>query len=152
MKRYYLDTSALIKHYHAEPGSPEVDRILGEPDSEFLIARLTLTETISVLARKVRTGEISDADFDRLRLRFFADVAHRIFVPVRVLNAHFDRAGEMIARHGKAREIRALDALQLSAALLLPAARAIDHLVCADRRLCDVAALEGMDVINPESP
>jgi hypothetical protein len=141
-----------VKHYHPEAGSPRVDGILSEPGAEFLIGRLTLTEMISALARKVRTGDIDDADFDRLRNRFFSDVAHRVFSPVRVLNAHFDRAVDLIARHGKSRQIRALDALQLSLALLLPDARKIDHFVCADQRLCDVAILEGVSAINPETP
>jgi predicted nucleic acid-binding protein len=152
MPRYYLDTSALVKHYHLEPGSGAVDQILSEPGSEFLIARLTLTEMISVLAKKVRTGDISDADFDRLRNRFFSDVAHQTFRPVRVLNAHFRHAGELIARHGKTRQIRALDALQLSAALLLQSPWMIDHFVCSDQKLCDIAILEGVSLINPERP
>jgi hypothetical protein len=117
-----------------------------------MIARLTLTETISVLAKNVGTGEISEVEFDQLRLRFFSDVANRIFRPVRIVNAHFDRAGEMIARHGKTRQIRTLDSLQLSVAILLPSTRTIDHFVCADQRLCDIAILEGVAVINPERP
>jgi hypothetical protein len=142
----------LIKHYHTETGSAEVDRILGEPGSKFLISRLTLTEMASVLAKKVRTGDITDVEFDRLLLRFFADVRSRPILPVRLLNAHFERAGDMIARHGKTRQIRALDALQLSVALLLPNARQIDQFVCADQRLCDIAILEGVAAINPERP
>src|SRR5690242_9863047 len=120
MPRYYFDTSALIKHYHTETGSADVDRILGEPGSEFLIARLMLTEMTSVLAKKVRIGDITDVEFDRLILRFFADVRSRLILRMRMLNSHFERAGEMIARHGKTRQIRALDALQLSVALWLP--------------------------------
>ncbi len=50
-------------------------------------------------AKKVRTGEIPDIDFDRLRLRFFDDVRNRVVTPVRILNAHFQAAGDLIARH-----------------------------------------------------
>jgi predicted nucleic acid-binding protein len=152
MPRYYFDTSGLVKHYHTEAGSVRVDQILDEPGAEFLIARLTLAETISVLAKKVRTGDISDAEFDRPRVRFLADVANHVFSPVRMVNAHFDRAVELITRHGKSRQIHALDALQLSVALSLPNTRRIDHFVCADQRLCDIAILEGLSVINPEKP
>jgi hypothetical protein len=28
----------------------------------------------------------------------------------------------------------------------------LDHFVCADQRLCDIAALEGLAVVNPELP
>src|SRR5436853_541128 len=78
MPHYFFDTSALVKHYHTELGSPRVDQILGESGSDYSIARLTLTEVPSVFAKKVRTGEIAGADFDRLRLRFYADVRNRI--------------------------------------------------------------------------
>ena len=92
-----------MKHYHTELGSPKVDLILAESGSDYFIARLTLAEVTSVFAKKVRTGEIPDADFDRLRLRFFADVRNRTVTPVRILNAHFESAGDLIARHGKTR-------------------------------------------------
>ena len=57
MSRNFLDTSALVKHYHAEAGTDVVDRVIDEVGAELLIARLTLVETISAFAMKVRTGE-----------------------------------------------------------------------------------------------
>jgi predicted nucleic acid-binding protein len=152
MPRYYFDTSALVKHYHPEPGSTKVDQILGESGSDYLIARLTLTEVPSVFAKQVRIGEITDADLDRLRLRFFADVAIRVVTPVRILNAHFESAADLIAKYGKTRQIHTLDALQLAVALSVQQPTAIDHIVAADQRLCDIALLEGFAVINPEQP
>jgi predicted nucleic acid-binding protein len=152
MPRYFFDTSALVKHYHAELGSPKVDLILGESGSDSSIARLTLVEATSVFAKKVRIGEIPEADFDRLCLRFYADVRNRIVTPVRIVNAHFASAVELIARHGKTRQIHTLDALQLAVALSIQHPAAIDQFVCADQRLCDIALLEGLAVINPEQP
>jgi hypothetical protein len=67
MARYFFDTSALVKHYHAEAGTDVVDRVIDEPGAELIIARLTLVETISVVAIKVRTGEFDAAEFARLR-------------------------------------------------------------------------------------
>jgi hypothetical protein len=52
MTRYFFDTSALIKQYHAETGTPEVQRILAEPGAELLIARLATVETLSGFATK----------------------------------------------------------------------------------------------------
>jgi predicted nucleic acid-binding protein len=152
MPRYFLDTSALVKHYHTELGSPKVDAILVEVGSEYWISRLTLAEAPSVFAKKVRTGEIAGVDFDRLRLRFFDDVRNRAVTPVRILNAHFQAAGDLIARHGKTRQINTLDAIQLAVALSIRQPSPIDHFVCADQRLCDIAQLEGLAVINPERP
>lgn len=152
MPRYFFDTSALVKHYHVELGSPNVDLIPGESGSAYFIARLTLAEAPSLFAKKVRTGEIADVDFDRLRLRFFADVRIRTVTPVRILNAHFESAGDLIARHGKTRQIHTLDALQLAVALAIQQPVPIDQFVCADQRPCDIALLEGLSVINPERP
>jgi hypothetical protein len=56
MARYFLDTSALLKHYHTEIGTPKVRAILPEPGAELLISRLALVEMLSAFATKVRTG------------------------------------------------------------------------------------------------
>ncbi len=152
MPHYFFDTSALVKHYHTEPGSPRVDQILAESGSDYAIARLTLVEMPSVFAKKVRTGEILDADFDRLRLRFYADVRSRTVIPVRILNAQFESASDLIAKYGKTRKIHTLDAIQLAVALSIQQPAPIGCFVCADQRLCDIAVLEGLAVINPEQP
>ena len=77
MTRYFLDTSALVKHYHTELGTDAVDRIIGEAGAELLIARLTLVETISVFAIKVRIGEFDVLEFARLRALFATHIARR---------------------------------------------------------------------------
>ena len=152
MARYFLDTSALVKHYHTEVGTLRVRMILNEPGSEHLIARLATVEILSGFAIKVRTGVLSSPDFHRLRGLFLADVKRRLFRPIRVLNADYQQAGDLIAKHGMSRQIRTLDALQLAVALRMHQAPFIEHFVGADQRLCDIAILEGLAVINPELP
>lgn len=152
MSHYFFDTSALVKHYHSELGSSKIDRILGEPGAFFTISRLSITEMTSVFAKKVRTGEIFDHDFDEIRLRFFADVRDRLFNPIRILNSHFEVAGDLITRYGKTQQIHALDAIQLSVALSIAEPIRIDQFVCADQRLCKIALLDGLHVLNPELP
>jgi len=152
MPLYFFDTSALVKHYHAEAGTDVVDRLIGEPGAGSLIARLTLVETVSVFALKVRTGEFDAAEFARLRALFAAHVARGRYRVFRLLNIHYDRARDLIARHGLHQQIRTLDALQLSVALQVHQVAPIDRFVCADQRLCDVALLEGLAVVNPERP
>ena len=51
-----------------------------------------------------------------------------------------------------AARFRPLDALQLSVALNLHQTLPIDQFVCADHRLCVIALLEGLAVVNPEQP
>jgi len=150
MAAYFFDTSALVKHYHTEAGSSEIDQILDESGAFFAISRLTMAEMTSVFAKKVRTGEIIDRDFEVLRIRFFADIRSRFFKPIRILNTHFELAGELIARHGKTQQIHTLDAIQLSVALLLDESIRMDKFICADQRLCSIASLEGLSVLNPE--
>jgi uncharacterized protein len=152
MPHYFFDTSALVKRYHTELGSAKVDLILGESASRFSISRLTLTEVPSVFARKVRTGEIAEAQFDGLRPRFYADVRNHTLIPVRILNATFNSAGELIAKHGKTRQVFTLDAIQLATALSVQQPAAVEHFVCADQRLCEIASREGLSVINPAVP
>jgi hypothetical protein len=101
---------------------------------------------------KVRTGELDASEFARLGVLFAAHVARRRFRVLRLLNLHYERARELIATHGLCRPIRTLDALQLSVALVVHGAAPLDHFVCADQRLCDIAMLEGLAVINPERP
>jgi hypothetical protein len=46
--------------------------------------------------------------------------------------------------------LRSLDALQLASAIKLKRLGRLDYFVAADRVLCEVAALEGLAVINPD--
>ena len=152
MSRYFLDTSALVKRYHTEVGTTKVRTILNEPNAEHFIARLTTVEILSGFAIKVRTGVLSSTDFHRLRGLFLADVKRRLLRPVRALNADYQLAGDLIIKHGMSRQVRTLDGLQLAIALRVHRATSFDHFVCADQRLCDLATLEGLAVINPEQP
>ncbi|HEX8998687.1 MAG TPA: type II toxin-antitoxin system VapC family toxin, partial [Blastocatellia bacterium] len=59
MPGYFLDTSALSKHYHAEVGTATVDAIFtlaGQtPGAQLYISRLAVVEYRSALAKKVRS-------------------------------------------------------------------------------------------------
>ena len=64
MTRYVFDTSALLKRYHAEQGSSEVDVILSEHGARFLISWLAIVESVSAFCVKARSGEIDVERFD----------------------------------------------------------------------------------------
>jgi uncharacterized protein len=149
MGRYYFDTSALVKQYHAEAGTAAVRRMLGEAGSESFISRLATVEMLSGFAGKVRTGVFSSGHYGLLRLRFLADVRRRVVRPIRIVNLHYHMAGDLIGKHAMSRPLRTLDAIQLAVALHFHRSFPIDHFVCADQRLCDVATIEGLNVINP---
>ncbi len=76
MPRYFFDTSALVKHYHTELGSPKVDAILGEVGSEFWISRFDeVGVEPSQSSEKVHFLCISDGDhlIPADEARIFAD-------------------------------------------------------------------------------
>lgn len=70
---------------------------------------------------------------------------------VPLTDAHLHHAQQLLVRHGPARSMRTLDAMQLAVALLIPV-RPLDAFVCADANLCGVATAEGLTVVNPEVP
>jgi predicted nucleic acid-binding protein len=149
----FLDTSALAKHYHAEAGSAEVDRLWNDPAHGLFVSRLFALEIVSVFAGKVRAGAISAADFQALRRRFSADLTKtkRLF-GTRLLVAHYQEAERLLREHGPLRRLRTLDASQLAVALDLYRKKVVQRVVSAHKDLLAVAALEGLRVLNPENP
>jgi hypothetical protein len=89
---YFLDTSALAKLYHKENGSVYMDRIPEQPGSQSVISNLSIVELESVLAIKMRTGEINQQSWEIARRRFRADLARqRLLVAPSVNEGHFQR-------------------------------------------------------------
>jgi predicted nucleic acid-binding protein len=150
MAGYFFDTSALVKRYHQEQGTPAVDRLFAEGAS-IVISRLGIVETVSALALKIRTGELEIDDYTVTRKKFLGDVSERKLNAVRLLVPHFRHAERLIDRHGKSRRLRTLDALQLSVALDLHQHARIETFVCADQPVCEIAAMEGLTTLNPLS-
>jgi len=79
MASSFFDTSALVKYYHVETGTPEVIRLIEEPQARHVISRLTIVEVSSAFAIKVRTGELTTSTFHHVRQRFLSDVAQGRF-------------------------------------------------------------------------
>jgi uncharacterized protein len=152
MAGLFWDTSALVKHYHPEIGTPEVDRLLESSGGEHVISRLAVTETYSVFAGKVRAGLISLSEFDQLCRRFLADTKRKVFSVARLLVAHHREAERLLRIYGpqSGQGIRTLDCLHLATALDLRNRGAVTAIVCADLRLIAAAQVEGLAVINPE--
>jgi uncharacterized protein len=145
----YFDTSSLVKNYHVEVGTVLVQQILTQANAESFISRLAAVEILSGFATKVRTGVLSSTDYGILRRRFLSDVKKRTFRPIRILNVHYKLAGDLISKHAMSRQLRTLDAIQLAVALHFHISFPLDHFVCSDQRLVDVARLEGLTVVQP---
>jgi predicted nucleic acid-binding protein len=149
MSRLYFDTSSLVKNYHVEAGTAIVQQLLAHANAEFFISRLAAVEILSAFARKVQAGVLSSAGYDILRQRFLSDVTKRAFRPIRVLEVHYQLAADLIGKHAMSRQLRTLDAIQLAVALHFHSSFPLDHFVCSDHRLIDVARLEGLAVVQP---
>src|SRR5438552_5564399 len=133
MPGLFWDTSALVKHYHPELGTPKVDNLLQSPGSAHVISRLGVTETFSVFAGKVRAGLITLVEFDQLCRRFLADTKGKLFSVARLLVAHHREAERLLRMYGPQQGVglRALDSLQLAVALDLRNRGVIESVVCA---------------------
>jgi predicted nucleic acid-binding protein len=129
-----------------------VESVINDPASTNVLSWLTVVETQSAFALKVRTGEITADDFDLLRKRLKTDVAARRLLVTRVLRRHFDRAERLLAKYGLRQRLRSLDALHLGIALDLRELGHINTLVTADSLLEDVGRKEGLGTLNPLSP
>ena len=149
MPGYFIDTSALAKLYHAEAGSPQMEMLVQAPDNRLIISQLTVIELQSVFAAKVRMRVIDQASLNQLRGLFFADLAAGRFKVVLVSGRYFRSADRLIRTHAVSRALRTLDALQLAVAVELHRRGAGTALVASDKNLCEVAAAEGIQVVNP---
>lgn len=147
---YFFDTSALVKRCHPETGTATTDPIAETPGASILISRLTGAELTSAFAIKVRTGVIENSDTDLFLSQFRYDVGSGKLRVFSIAESEFVTTERLIRRYAFQLRLRALDALQLAVALELRERKLVDFFVAADRALCDVAALEGFVVVNPE--
>jgi predicted nucleic acid-binding protein len=110
---YFADTSAIAKRYLPEVGSGWVQSWI-DPASEHvtIISALATVEFVSLLARRQREGNASQADFNRLRQDFLFHARHqyRVIAPRQGVLV---QARRLVAKH----PLRTLDALQLASAL-----------------------------------
>ena len=149
----FLDTSALAKLYHEEPGSEYVERVLNQPGSSGVVSRLSLVEMESVFATKVRTGALDENGRSLGLRRLRADIArNRLNVGPAIEQKHYRSAAKLLRLHGVSRGQRTLDALQLAIALEMLEASWISLILSADKRLCEVAEACGCPAIDPAQP
>jgi len=106
----------------------------------------------SVLALKVRTGEIDEQSMLIARRRLEADLGSRRLLVATVSDDHHPRSPEITHRPWPDRGASRPDALQLSVALGLKRAGLVSVFVAADQKLCRVAIIEGFTTLNPEQP
>ena len=80
------------------------------------------------------------------------DIAASAIEVFSVTPDHYTTAGRLVGQYSPSSRLRALDALQLAVALDLFAQGLLDTFVVADRPLAEIAAREGLNVIEPAGP
>lgn len=144
MPAYYVDTSALVKRYHVEPGSQRVDQLFGDPASTFLTANIALTEVTSALDRKVQEGMLTRDALTTVLAAIARDLLEDFWL-IEIERVHILKSQELILRH----HLRTLDALHL--AVLLSLKDLAPVLVSSDQKLLEAARQERFAVLDPVS-
>ncbi|HEY6898409.1 MAG TPA: type II toxin-antitoxin system VapC family toxin [Rhodocyclaceae bacterium] len=110
----YIDTSALVKRYLAEPLSDEFDAYLTERPGA-AISPLTVVELRCALARRRRSKDISRSYETAAMAAFDADVQQGCLEVVAIDNHRFQEARRLIDQIADL-PLRTLDALHLATA------------------------------------
>ena len=149
---YFLDSSALIKRYVVEIGSPWIKTLTdSQTGNSLLVVRITWVEVLSAFARRQREGGITAAEVAALIQKFRSEFNSRYRV-IEVDGALVERAGELIVQY----PLRAYDAVQLASALrvqsvLTSMTETQLIFVSADNRLLDIAQSAGLVIDNPNN-
>jgi len=149
---YFLDSSALIKRYVVEIGSPWIKTLTDfQTGNSLLLVRITWVEVLSAFARRQREGGINAAEMAALIQKFRSEFNSRYRV-IEVDEVLAERAGELIVQY----PLRAYDAVQLASALRvqslltsMPETQLI--FVSADNRLLNIAQSAGLAIDNPNN-
>ncbi len=150
MAAYFFDSSALVKRYVVESGTQWVRGLCDPAASHTLyIARITGAEVIAALARRTRTGSLTQSAAQSAMAAFRSDFGDAYLVS-ELTSALVERAMDLAQAYG----LRGYDAVQLAASLDVNAERRGYRLppltlASADTDLNQAATVEGLAVENP---
>ena len=140
--KLYLDTSSLIKLYHTEPGTVELDNILANESLEdIFLSFITVIEFNSAIWKKVRTKELSEEIALAIIDAFSNDYPNYKFVDIN--NDLIVTAKELVTKyaiHG----LRTLDSIQLAS--IISVKSEISMAISADNLLNSLISLEGINI------
>lgn len=137
----FLDTSAIVKLFVAEPGNEKVRALLHSP---LVIADIALVELPAALHRKQRMRELSAADAQLFKRAFLGAAIgsapgfklELVATELPVLRV----SARLVARH----PLRAYDAIQLAAAMAAVTELSGCTFGSFDNRLNEAAMAEGL--------
>ncbi len=150
---FFLDSSALGKHYVPEQGTAEMAHLFAKvPANRLTVITIGLLEVVSILVRRRNAGTISAGDFAAALSRLHIEMIYSAAVTrVQATDALALRAVPLIEPYS----INGTDAMVLRSALDIAAgmrAAGLDLvLVTSDRRLLRAAKAEGLTTFDPET-
>lgn len=140
----YLDTSALIKRFVAEKGSPLVQTLV-KRKGPIATAKIAYAEVYAGLTRKLREGHLSEAQHTLACRQFDAD--WHAYIRVELHDETLFLARDLIRRH----PLKGFDAIHLASAIGLGNALGEEiTFVAADERLLRAAEAEDLKILNIE--
>jgi uncharacterized protein len=149
LAKYFVDSSALVKRYVQEIGTPWIRNLTHRSTGhEIYLVRITAVEVTAAVARRRRGKTISPSKATSLLSRFRKHLAGRYTV-LELTSTLLDAAMKLANAHG----LRAYDAVQLATALelnkqWLDAGLSV-VLASADQELNAAATAEGLAVEDP---
>lgn len=148
MSRYYFDTSAILKHYHSEIGTSEVDAIFEIPTNVICTSRLAVVEAHSGLSRRIRDHEISNAEYTTAIAGFNNEIGTGRVKLLALSSKRLIDAIGIFTLHGTSVSLRTLDTIHLATAQALMRRRGSIIFVAADKKLLVAAQAIGLSVLE----
>jgi predicted nucleic acid-binding protein len=141
----YLDTSALIKRFVSEKGSPVILALI-KRNEPIATAKIAYAEIYAGLTRKLRESGLSNAQYALACRQFESD--WNAYLRIELQDTILLRARDLIKRH----PLRGFDAVHLASALNLKDILGEEMtFVAADERLLRAAKAERLAILNPET-
>lgn len=135
----YVDTSLLLPVYVPEARSGEANSVL-KTSSPIVVSDLTVAEFYVGLARKVKSGTLTDSQMVATRAVFEAHLGEGLLQRLALRPSHSEAAGDLASK--STIMLRTLDALHLAVAVGLEA-----PIATFDGRLADAARALGFEVV-----
>lgn len=151
MNLFYFDTSALIKRYHEEKGTDNINFLMNaiaEGIIKAVISTLAISESISTINRKKNQGFIDTKIFAGIISAFCEDMNY--FEMLQVNDQKIISSVAYIIKYN----LNSADALQLVCAVESKTNFKLKNryfFVCCDKRLLAAAKKEKLNTINLES-
>jgi len=138
--KIFLDTSSLIKLYHSEKGTEDLDKLFYEFEiEEIFLSEISKVEFNSAIWKKVRTHELTEDAANELIISFETDYENYRFIEI--TSKLLENACDLINKYGT-KGLRTLDSFQLSSSLKVKTE--ISFAISADDLLMKLMELEGI--------